>query len=286
MKIARFNEGKIGIVADDRIHDITALVGEQADEWPPMGIVRLIRDFPERRAALKQFLQQDAGIALDQVRLETPVPWPNKLIAYPVNYVDHATEMKSTGFANVKGFFLKANSSLVGPHDAIELPDLPERAVHHECELAIIVGRQGREIAEADAWDHIFGYACLLDITVRGQEERVMRKSYDSFTVVGPWIVTADEVADAANTDMRLWVNSELRQAANTRDLIVDIPKMISLASSAATLYPGDIIATGTPAGVGPIVAGDAVTIDIDHVGRMSVPVVQGKRGRNFVFAK
>lgn len=284
MKITRFNDGQIGVVVDDRIHDITALVGEQAGEWPPMGIVRLIRDFAAQRERIASFVAGDAGIPLSNVRLLTPVPWPNKLIAYPVNYVDHATEMNSVGFANVQGFFLKANSSLVGPHDAIELPALPDRAVHHECELAIIVGKGGREIAEADAWQHIFGYACLLDITVRGKEERVMRKSYDTFTVVGPWIVTADEVADPANTEMRLWVNDELRQHANTRDLIVNIPKMISLASSAATLHPGDIIATGTPAGVGPIVAGDTVRIDIDKVGSMRVPVVQGTRGRNFVF--
>lgn len=284
MKITRFNEGRIGVVVGERIHDITSLVGERPEEWPSMGIVRTIRDFAQHRSAIEAFVAKDAGLPLSEVRLLTPVPWPNKLIAYPVNYVDHATEMNSVGFANVQGFFLKANSSLIGPQDAIELPNLPDRAVHHECELGIIIGKECREVSEEDAWDQIFGYACLMDITVRGKEERVMRKSYDTFTVVGPWIVTADEVSDPANTEMKLWVNEELRQHANTRDLIVNIPKMIALASSAATLYPGDIIATGTPAGVGPIVEGDTVRIDIDKVGTMSVPVVQGQYGRNFVF--
>jgi 2-keto-4-pentenoate hydratase/2-oxohepta-3-ene-1,7-dioic acid hydratase in catechol pathway len=121
---------------------------------------------------------------------------------------------------------------------------------------------------------------------VRGKEERVMRKSYETFTPVGPWIVTADEVPDPSNIDMRLWVNGQLRQSANTRDLIVDIPLMIEVASSATTLYPGDIICTGTPAGVDRIVDGDTVTIEIDHVGRMDVKVVQGRYGRNVVFAK
>jgi 2-keto-4-pentenoate hydratase/2-oxohepta-3-ene-1,7-dioic acid hydratase in catechol pathway len=284
MKLVRFNGGKIGAVVGDRVIDLTEELGVSPAEWPPVGMLRVIRDFPEQRAAIEKRIASGGGVPLSEVRLQTPVEWPNKLIAYPVNYVDHATEMSSTGFANVQGFFLKANSSLVGPQDAIELPDLPDRSVHHECELAIIIGKQGRSISEADAYDHIFGYACLLDITIRGKEERVMRKSYDTFTVVGPWITTADEVGDPSAINLKLWVNGNLRQDANTRDLIVDIPKMVSLASSAATLYPGDIIATGTPAGVGPIVDGDIVAIDIDGVGRMEVPVRQGIHGRNFVF--
>src|SRR5690606_7056869 len=112
-------------------------------------------------------------------------------------------------------------------------------------------------IRPEDALDYVFGYACLLDMTVRGKEERVFRKSYDTFTPVGPWIVTADEVPDPENIEMKLWVNDQLRQHANTRDLIVDIKNMISIASSAPTLYPGDIIATGTPAGVDKVVPGD-----------------------------
>ena len=284
MKLVRFNEGRIGVVADERVIDITELVGESPEQWPPTGISRVIRDFEQWRPQIAARVAQGGGIALSEARLQTPVPWPNKLIAYPVNYVDHATEMSSVGFANVKGFFLKANSSLIGAHDTIELPDLPGRSVHHECELGIIIGKQGRMIAEQDALDHIFGYACLLDITVRGNEERVMRKSYDTFTVVGPWVVTADEVGDPSDLNMELWVNDETRQRATTRDLIVNIPKMIALASAAATLYPGDIIATGTPAGVGPIVDGDRVRIRIDRVGEMTVPVRQSDLGANFVF--
>jgi 2-keto-4-pentenoate hydratase/2-oxohepta-3-ene-1,7-dioic acid hydratase in catechol pathway len=134
--------------------------------------------------------------------------------------------------------------------------------------------------------EHVFGFACLLDMTVRGKEERVFRKSYDSFTPVGPWIVTADEVPDPANINMRLWVNGILRQQANTRDLIVDMPDMVSIASTASTLYPGDLIATGTPAGVGPVCDGDVVTIEVEHIGRMVISVVQGTRGANVVFDK
>ena len=286
MKLVRFNGWRVGITDGDRIVDVSDLCGAVAGEWPPVSVNRLIRDFDALRGIIEARFLAEQGVPFAGTRLETPVPWPNKLLAYPVNYHDHATEMASAGLANIQGFFLKANSSLSGAHDPIELPALPGRQVHHECEIGLVIGRQGREIRPEDAFDHVFGYCCLLDITVRGKEERVMRKSYDSFTPVGPWIVTRDELPDPGDVDMQLWVNGELRQSANTRDLIVDIPQMIAIASSATTLYPGDIFATGTPAGVGPIVDGDVVTIEIAGVGRMSIPVVQGKRGHNIVFAK
>lgn len=285
MKVIRFNDGRIGITDGEKVVDVTALSGTPG-EWPPVSINRFIRDYDGLRDVLVDKLAGPADFRFADVSLRTPVPWPNKLIAYPVNYHDHAVEMSSRGLANIQGFFLKANSSLSGASEPVELPRLEGREVHHECELAVVIGKEGRQIAPEDALGYVFGYACLLDMTVRGKEERVMRKSYDSFTPVGPWIVTADEVADPANLDMKLWVNGELRQSANTRDLIVDIPQMIAIASSAATLYPGDIIATGTPAGVGLVDDGDVIEIDIAGVGAMRVPVVRGARGQNIVFDK
>ncbi|HZQ60116.1 MAG TPA: fumarylacetoacetate hydrolase family protein [Casimicrobiaceae bacterium] len=284
MRLVRYNGGRIGVLAKDGVVDVTPVVRVDPEEWPPVGMLRVIRHFDTLRPDIEAQVASAPALPLSQARLQAPIAWPNKVIAYPINYVDHATEMSVTSYANVAGFFLKASSSLIGPHEAIELPDLPGRSVHHECELAIIIGREGRDIAAADALDHVLGYACLLDITIRGKEERVMRKSYDTFTVLGPCITTADEVGDASDIRLALWVNDQPRQDARTRDLIVDIPNMIALASSAATLCPGDIIATGTPSGVGPIVDGDRVTIEIERVGRMSVPVRQGRRGRNFVF--
>jgi 2-keto-4-pentenoate hydratase/2-oxohepta-3-ene-1,7-dioic acid hydratase in catechol pathway len=286
MKLVRFNQGRIGVTDGQRVVDVTALTHSEPQDWPPVGMNRLIQNFEQLRPELTAALNSQAGQALSAVRLETPLPWPNKLLAYPVNYHDHATEMASRGLANIQGFFLKANSSLSGPSDPMELPMLPGREVHHECEIALIIGKEGRQISEENALDHLFGYACLLDMTVRGNEERVMRKSFDSFTPMGPWIVTADEVSDPFDINMRLWVNGELRQQANTRDLIVNIPQMIAIASSAATLYPGDIIASGTPAGVGPVVAGDVIHIEVGQVGEMHIPVVAGHRGQSIVFAK
>ena len=286
MKLVRFNDGRIGVTDGHRVVDVTTLTGVDAAAWPPVGMNQVIQNFVALAPAFAQALATQAGMPITDVHLQTPIPWPNKLLAYPVNYHDHATEMATRGLANIQGFFLKANSSLSGASEPIELPALPGREIHHECEIALIIGKTGRQIPVEKALDHLFGYACLLDMTIRGKEERVMRKSYDTFTPVGPWIVTADEVPDPRNIDMKLWVNGELKQEANTRDLIVDIAHMISIASSAATLYPGDIIASGTPAGVGPVHAGDRVSIEIAHIGRMDIPVVQGTRGANIVFEK
>lgn len=286
MKVLRYNGGCIGVSDGEKVVDVTRLCGATGDTWPPVSINRFIRDFSDLKSELVTLLASEPGVSISSVRLETPIPWPNKLMAYPVNYHDHAKEMASRGLANVQGYFLKSNSSLIGPADQIELPALQGREVHHECEIALIIGKEGRQILPERALEHVFGYACLLDMTIRGKEERVFRKSYDTFSPVGPWITTIDEVPDPSNISMKLWVNGVERQAANTRDLIVNIPDMIAIASSASTLYPGDIIATGTPAGVDKVLPGDVVTIEVERVGRMSLPVVQGVGGFNLVFEK
>jgi 2-keto-4-pentenoate hydratase/2-oxohepta-3-ene-1,7-dioic acid hydratase in catechol pathway len=284
MKLVRFDGGRIGVAQGDGVVDVTEALGIDPAAWPPVGMVQLIADFAGRRELLEKAAASGTRKPLASVHLDTPVPWPNKLIAFPANYHKHAHEMASTYRANSRRFFLKANSCLVGASDTIVLPEM-ERRMDHECELAIIIGREGRQIPAERAFDYIFGYSCLLDITVRGDQERVMRKSYDTFCPVGPWIVTADEVPDPTQLGMQLWVNGQPRQNANTRDLVLDIPGMIVMASSAMTLYPGDIIATGTPEGVGPIVPGDTVSIEIEHVGRMDIPVARGQGGWNSAFA-
>jgi 2-keto-4-pentenoate hydratase/2-oxohepta-3-ene-1,7-dioic acid hydratase in catechol pathway len=285
VRLVRFNEGRIGVLAGDSVHDVTAAIGLDPAAWPPVGMLQLIRNFASLKGKLEQATGQK-GVPLASVRLLAPIVWPHNLFAYPVNYIAHQTEMASTHRADLNGYFLKATSSISGPQDPIVLPDLPSREIHHECELALIIGTGGRHIPVEKALDHVFGYSCLMDITVRGKEERVMRKSYDTFTPIGPALVTADEVGDPSNLDMKLWVNDALRQHASTRDLLVDIPNMVALASSVSTLEPGDVIATGTPEGVGPIRGGDTVTIEIERVGRMAVAVRQGTGGDNMAIRK
>lgn len=291
MKIISYDGGHFGVQIDDHhFVEITDIAGQRPGAWPPVGMVDLIARFDTLRSAIQERVASGARTALTDVRLDCPIAWPNKVIAFPANYHAHIDEMKdgliSTFKASGQGFFLKANSSLSGPADPVVLPPIAGRETHHEAELAIIIGKGGRQIGRNDALSHIFGYSCLLDIVVRGKEERVMRKSYDSFCPLGPWIVTADEVNDADALDLQLTVNGDLRQRANTRDLIVDIPEMIAMASAVMTLYPGDIIATGTPAGVAPIVDGDRLEISIQSVGSMAIDVVQGKLGDHPVWDK
>ncbi len=283
MKLARFNEGRIGIVVDEEIIDINDLVNKDLEAWPLVAMNRLIAEYQQFEPTLRTALARPR-IPLSQVQLLTPIPASSKVIAYPINYHDHATEMGRQAKANNLGFFLKPPSSLSGPSDPILLPDLPDRRIDHECELAIVIGKRGRDIPREDWQDYVFGYSCLMDIVVRGKEERVARKAFDTFCPVGPWIMTADELGDPSNLRGRLWVNDELRQDANTRDLIVDIPGMIEIASHIMTLEPGDIIAAGTPAGVGPIKGGDYVKIEFEKIGSMTVMVKQTSGGRASIF--
>ncbi|EIE99293.1 2-keto-4-pentenoate hydratase/2-oxohepta-3-ene-1,7-dioic acid hydratase [Saccharomonospora glauca K62] len=286
LKIARFENGRIGLVVDDHVVDVTDEIGVEPQQWPPVGPLRMIADFERHAEALKKAAEVGDRVPLSSVRLLTPVPWPSKIVAFPVNYHDHGREMRADYRADHQGFFLKPPSSLSGPAEPVVLPALSGREVHHEAELAIVIGRGGRGITRENWREHVFGYACLLDMVVRGREERVFRKAYDTFCPVGPWLTTADEVGDPAALEMKLWVNDELRQHANTADLVLDIPGMIEMASAVMTLHPGDIIATGTPAGVGPVTDGDVIRIHIDRVGEMSVPVRRGELGATPVFDK
>jgi 2-keto-4-pentenoate hydratase/2-oxohepta-3-ene-1,7-dioic acid hydratase in catechol pathway len=285
MKFARFDDDRIGVVQGDTIVDVTAVAGATPGEWPPVAMCRLIANFASLRPKLEG--AKAPTKPLSSVRLLTPVPWPNKVIAYPVNYHDHGIEMGSSYRANNQGFFFKPPSALSGPNDPIVLPVNAGRRIDHECELAIIIGKEGRDIPREKWRDFAFGYSCLIDAVIRGKEERVTRKGFDTFCPVGPWIVTEDEIGDAiGNLRGRLWVNGELKQDADTKDLILDIPAMIEMASSVMTLYPGDIIATGTPAGVGPIRHGDKVKIEFERIGSMTLDVVQGTSGARSLFAQ
>jgi 2-keto-4-pentenoate hydratase/2-oxohepta-3-ene-1,7-dioic acid hydratase in catechol pathway len=279
LKIARFNGGKIGVVRGDQIGDVTALCGADAAEWPPVGIVRIIADWQNLQPKIEAALSGMTFVPLTSVRLETPDPWPHNLLALPSNFKDHADEMAGRPYAisnsDNTGFFMKAPSSMVGPADAIVLPSgHAGREFHHECEVALIIGKRARNVPVEAAREYIFGYACLIDVTMRGLEERVMRKSFESFCPVGPWITTADEVGPTDDLNMRLWVNGELRQHSQPKHMLVGISEAVAMCSSVTTLEPGDIIASGTMAGVGPLKAGDEVTIEIDRVGKMTLPVV------------
>jgi 2-keto-4-pentenoate hydratase/2-oxohepta-3-ene-1,7-dioic acid hydratase in catechol pathway len=234
-------------------------------------------------ARVKVIAEDAPSLPLDSVKLLSPVANPGKLIAAPVNYQKHLEEVKSdvqihannpghTLTIQSAGLFLKATSSLVGPGEGVAIR-MPDRRTDHEVELAVVIGREGSRIARANALDHVAGYSIGLDITIRGSEDRSFRKSADGFSVLGPWLVTPDEIPDPGALDLCIAVNGEQRQKSNTRYLILGVAELIELASAFYTLYPGDVIYTGTPEGVSPIEPGDQIVATIERIGTMRVGV-------------
>lgn len=282
MRLCRFDSDRIGVVKDGLVFDVTAAL----DILPPIRYPMprfdpMIARLDEVRARIEQVLPGARSRPVEEVRMLSPVANPGKIIGAPVNYKKHIEEARADAGIHFHsqiqeiqriGLFLKANSSVVGPSEGIAIRH-PERRNDHEAELAVVIGKPGIGIARADAWNYIAGYCIGLDMTTRGPEERSLRKSIDSYTVLGPWLVTADEIADPGNLDFWLTVNDAPRQKANTRDLILTIPELIEFASSFYSLHPGDVILTGTPEGVGPVQAGDRIVTEIQGIGRMSVAV-------------
>ncbi|MEU4160833.1 fumarylacetoacetate hydrolase family protein [Actinoplanes sp. NPDC026670] len=213
-----------------------------------------------------------AVFPLAEVTIQPIVPGPSKIIAAPVNYRDHQAEMNEAYHIDALGIFLKAPSSVLAHRGTIRLP-YTDRRFDQEGELALVIGRPGRDIPVAQALRHVAGYTCLLDITMRGGEDRSTRKSFDTFTPVGPYLVTPDEVGPPEALTLRTWVGDELRQDADIKDLIWSVPRLIAYASSVMTLRTGDIITTGTPAGVGTLADGDRVVVEIERVGRLEATV-------------
>jgi 2-keto-4-pentenoate hydratase/2-oxohepta-3-ene-1,7-dioic acid hydratase in catechol pathway len=283
MRLYVFDDHQLGAsAADGGVVDITALVGEHVP--PHDRMTTLIEGWTTLRGAVEEAANAaGASVDLASVTLLAPQPRPRVVVAAPVNYLRHQQEMGGeqgvypglvAHTIETYAGFVKASSSIVGPDAAIELP-FEDRRVDHEGELAVVIGKTATGVHRADALDYVFGYVPLLDITLRGGEDRSYRKSFDTFTPIGPAIVTADEVPDPDALDLRLTVNGELRQAANTRDLIYGVARLIELYSGAMTLRPGDIIATGTPEGVGPLAPGDEVVLTVDRVGVLPMPVTR-----------
>jgi 2-keto-4-pentenoate hydratase/2-oxohepta-3-ene-1,7-dioic acid hydratase in catechol pathway len=276
MKIALFNDYKLGVVVDKNIHDISELVTWNCLK-PQESLVQFIEEFEENKLKIEDYLPRALSLPLVEVKLNPPVPNPGKIVAAPVNYYLHQDEMNEQ-FNNAEytidrlGFFLKAPSSIIGPDETVLLP-FKDRRTDHEAELAFVVGRRAKDVPASEAANYIFGYFALMDITVRGKEDRPWRKSFDTFTPIGPWIVTSDEIENPNELAFKLWVNEEVRHDANTKDLIYDCYKFFEAASQVMTLEPGDIITTGTPDGVGPITKGDQIRIQIDRIGEFTVSV-------------
>jgi 2-keto-4-pentenoate hydratase/2-oxohepta-3-ene-1,7-dioic acid hydratase in catechol pathway len=281
MKLCRFGDDRYGVVRDGIVYDITSEVAAAvAGTRLRRGDVAIAQLAAIRARAGGAAAGTRVG-PVDEVAFLAPVVNPTKIVAAPVNYEAHVVESEAdpgitfnhaVARIDKAGLFLKAASSLVGPGEGVAVR-FPDRRTDHEIELGLVIGRTCGNVAEADALDVVAGYAIALDMSVRGTEDRSFRKSIDSYSVLGPWLVTPDEVPDPDDVDFTLRVNGEVRQQSNTRRLILHVRKLIAWASRWYTLYPGDVLMTGTPEGVGPVGPGDVMECEMAHIGAMRVAV-------------
>lgn len=282
MKIGWFDENRLGLIEDGRVYDISAALSRlPAPSYPAPWGDPLIANLDAVRKAIAGIRKGASSLPVDEVRFRSPVAQPSKIIGTPVNYLKHAEEAAADravftgryqGSIEEQGLFLKATSALVGPGQPVRIR-FPERRTDHEMELGVVIGRKAANIAEVDALNYVAGYAIALDMVVRGGEDRSLRKSIDTYAVLGPWLVTADEILDPGHLDFSLSVNGEARQHSNTEFMILSIARQIAWASTFYTLWPGDIIMTGTCEGVGQVRAGDVMHCAIERIGTMDVAV-------------
>jgi 2-keto-4-pentenoate hydratase/2-oxohepta-3-ene-1,7-dioic acid hydratase in catechol pathway len=282
MKVCRFDDDRLGVVRGEMVHDVTAALDALPPlRWPVPPGDHFFNHFDALRPKMEEMAETAPGRPVAEVRLLSPVANPGKIVAAPVNYQKHLDESRADAGINLGsdvktihhyGVFLKATSALIGPSQPV-LADWSDRRIDHEIELALVIGKKGFRIPKARALDHVAGYTIGLDMTIRGTEDRSFRKSLDTFAVLGPWLVTADELGDPSALDFEITVDGESRQKANTRDLILDCADLIEYASRAYTLWPGDVIMTGTPEGVAPVRPGNVMHARIDRIGAMEVRV-------------
>ncbi len=282
MRIARYDDNRFGLVEGDEVIDVTsALSALPAQSYPFPRTDLFVEHFEKLRPAFEAAAKTGTRRKLKDVKLLSPVANPGKIVAAPVNYKKHLEEARAdagihhqqqVGEIQKVGLFLKATSSVIGAGETILIRH-DDRRNDHEIELAVVIGKTADRVSKEDALNYVAGYAIGLDMTIRGPEERSLRKSLDTFTVIGPWFVSADEIGSPSGLDLELTVDGEARQNANTRDLVLDVPTLISWASSFYTLHPGDVILSGTPEGVGPVLAGNTIRATIAKVGTMDVKV-------------
>jgi 2-keto-4-pentenoate hydratase/2-oxohepta-3-ene-1,7-dioic acid hydratase in catechol pathway len=282
MKLATFTHDRrtrIGVVRGDRIVDLSAAAPDLPNEMTAFLAAGDAALEAARRA-------EGPDLALADVRLEAPLLRPPKILAIGVNYADHAAEAKQGGMQIPEHpvVFNKQSTAAHGPHDPFHLPRASS-ALDYEGELGVVIGRRCRHVPRDRALEVIAGYTVVNDVTVRDWQLRTptwtMGKSFDTHCPMGPWIVTRDEFGDPHVHDIKTWVNGELRQSSNTKHLIFDCFTLVEHLSTAFTLEPGDLIATGTPGGVGIaqkppklLVAGDVVKVAIDGLGEIENAVV------------
>lgn len=274
MRITFFNDWRLGVVTDAGVVDVT----DAAADVPRVGPHDVINGVIERWDVYKGKLEAAAkagkATPLSEVKLRPPLPRPINIDCMAVNYMEDGTRTEA---APINGF-PKSPNCIIGPGEAMVMTDIPMTAFEAEAELGLVIGKRGRNIPAANWREHVFGYINFIDGSARGLPPPgavfYQMKNRETFAPIGPWIVTADEVPDPQNLDVKLWVNGELRQSFNTSDMAHKIPRAIEWVSAMHTLNPGDILATGTNhGGLSSLMDGDKVVLECEKCGKLEVSV-------------
>ena len=272
MKLAFFDDFKLGVVKGDNIVDVSATVADIPHTGPGDLMSGLIARWDAYKGKLEAAVAAGAGVALSGVRIGPPVPKPGNIVCMAVNYMENGTLPKKPQI----NAFHKAATAVIGPNDTMVLPDEPATIFEGEAEMALVIGKRASNVPAAQAMSYIFGYMNFIDGSARGLPSAgfFAMKSRATFCPIGPFLVTADEVADPQNLPVKLWVNGECKQDFNTNDMAHQIPRCIEWASSVHTLEPGDILATGTNhRGLSSFMDGDVVELEVQGLGRLKFNV-------------
>jgi 2-keto-4-pentenoate hydratase/2-oxohepta-3-ene-1,7-dioic acid hydratase in catechol pathway len=270
MQLLFFDDFKLGVLKGDAVVDVSETVQDIPHTGPHNLINGLIEHFADYRERLAQAVERGSGVPVSQVRIRPPLPKPYNIVCMAVNYMENGTRSEPAPI----NAFQKAATSVIGNGDVMVLPDIPATIFEGEAELALVIGKRADQVSEAEAMDYVFGYLNFIDGSARGVPAFYQMKARNTFAPMGPYLVTADEVPDPQNLQVRLWVNGELKQDYNTDDMAHKIPRVISWISSIHPLEPGDVIATGTNhRGLSAFQNGDLIEIETAGLGRLRINV-------------
>jgi 2-keto-4-pentenoate hydratase/2-oxohepta-3-ene-1,7-dioic acid hydratase in catechol pathway len=274
MKLAYFDDFQVGVVAGDRVVDITSLLGDIPHRDRRDLMAGLIEHFDRYKGKIDKEVAAQKGVPLASVKLRAPLPRPGQIDCMAVNYLEDGTLAEAHP---INGFH-KSPNAVIGPEDTMVLTDVPATVFEGEAEVAVVIGKRASHVAASQAMSYVFGYMNFIDGSARGLlppgNTFYQVKSRETFAPIGPYIVTADEIADAQNLQIRLWVNGELKQDFNTSDMAHKIARCIEWVSSIHTLEPGDILATGTNhRGLSAFQDGDVVELETEGLGRLRIHV-------------
>jgi 2-keto-4-pentenoate hydratase/2-oxohepta-3-ene-1,7-dioic acid hydratase in catechol pathway len=270
MKLLFFDDFKLGVLKGDTVVDVSDVVRNIPHTGAHNLINGLIERFAEYKGRLEEAVNRGQGVPVSQVRLRSPVPKPYNIVCMAVNYMEDGTRSEP---APINAFH-KSPNSVIGQGDTMVLTDVPATIFEGEAELALVIGKPAANVRASEAMDYIFGYLNFIDGSARGLPPSgntfYQMKSRDTFAPMGPYLVTADEIADPQNLQVRLWVNGVLKQNYNTNDMAHKIPRVIEWISSIHPLEPGDVIATGTNhRGLSAFQNEDVIEIETEGLGRL-----------------